>query len=377
MVRPNLPRRISSKIATVSKRDGLLVGAGAAVGILITMMLMLLLLDRSSTSTGGRIAFTTTKSPETATIATRDSLPSGMHPLYVYYGQMDLITDSIPNQWWLSTDPHQQHTNIHGEWFAQHGQDIAVAKFHHFKRNGYFVDLAANDAIWASNTFSLEQNFGWQGICIEANSYYWWRLSFRQCHVVGAIVGGRDGEPVEVALGQGKVEGPYGGIVGDEFDNKKKNQNKKPVVAADPTAASSTTTTNPPEKRYTLSLATILKTFAAPPVIDYLSLDVEGAESFILRDFPFDQYRFLTITIERPKDDLRTLLMKHGYRHVLDFRRGDTLWAHESVYDVGKPLTEIDPMDIDQHKITGPMPGVVETTTTKTKTSTSTSTSTA
>jgi Methyltransferase FkbM domain len=284
----------------------------------------------------------------------------------VYYGQMDLLTDPIPTKWWLTSDPHKQHDNVHGEWFAQHGQDIAVAKFHRFKRNGYFVDLAANDAVWASNTFSLEQNFGWQGLCIEANPYYWWRLSFRQCQVVGAIVGGRDGEAVEVALGQGQVEGAYGGIVGDEFDNKQKKQKQNKPVAD--------TSEGQPEKRYTLSLATILKTFAAPPVIDYLSLDVEGAESFILRDFPFDQYTFLTLTIERPKDDLRALLMKHGYRHVLDFRRGDTLWAHKSVYDLGKPLTEIDPADIDQHKITGHMPGVVETTTKKKTKKTRTST---
>lgn len=69
------------------------------------------------------------------------------------------------------------------------------------------------------------------------------------------------------------------------------------------------------------------------------------------------------MTIERPKDDLRALFEKHGYRHVLDFRRGDTLWAHQSVYDIGKPLTEINPEDIDHHKIVGNIPGMIMSTT--------------
>ena len=32
--------------------------------------------------------------------------------------------------------------------------------------------------------------------------------------------------------------------------------------------------------------------------IDYLSLDVEGAEFEVLKNFPFDEYKFLSITIE-------------------------------------------------------------------------------
>ena len=40
----------------------------------------------------------------------------------------------------------------------------------------YFVDLAANDPIDLSNTFKLEQ-MGWEGLCIEPNPVYWYRLS--------------------------------------------------------------------------------------------------------------------------------------------------------------------------------------------------------
>jgi hypothetical protein len=195
--------------------------------------------------------------------------------------------------------------------------------------------LAANDAVWASNTFSLEQNFGWKGICIEANPTYWYRLSFRNCHAVGAIAGGHNNEEVQVTLGEAHAA-PYGGIVGTEFDNKKKAKT---------------------ENRYTVSLATILEMFDAPKVIDYLSLDVEGAEAFIMRDFPFEKYRFRCLTIERPKDELKALLEKHGYKQVFNFKRGDTLWAHESMYEEGKKNTDINPEEIHDHAVKRTIPG--------------------
>lgn len=289
MVRP-LPRRISSlkQYTTppdVSKRDAFCISMGVVIGMILVS------LSSGFGGAGGAGDGSSTALPQeshppargmrtmmttdctTTTPTTRTALPLGMNPIYVYYGRMDILTDSIPFQWWLENEP--SHADRHGEWFAQHGQDVAVAKFHNFKRNGYFVDLAANDAVWASNTFSLEQNFDWNGICIEANNYYWFRLGSRKCQVVGTIVGGKDGDSVTVALGQGKAHGPYGGIVGDQFDNKQRKTSTKTVSEE-----------GGPEKRYTLSLETILKTFDAPKVIDYLSLDVEGAESFILTDFP-------------------------------------------------------------------------------------------
>jgi hypothetical protein len=217
------------------------------------------------------------------------------------------------------------------EWFGQHGQDVAVAKFFNFKKNGFFVDLAANDAVWASNTFALERNFGWSGICIEANPVYWYRLSFRtKCHVVGSIVGGKDLEELEVKLPKDpKGGGPFGGIVGENFDNK--NSREK-------------------EKRYTASLMTILEKFNAPKIIDYLSLDVEGAEEFILNDFPLNQpYTFRVISIERPGKELKKKLEEAGYKLVMDFKRGDTLWAHKSVYNAGSKRVKKNSHEIDKH----------------------------
>ena len=281
---------------------------------------------------GGLLAKTSDGiAPSTASSVNWDSLKGpGWNPIHIFYGKMNHVYDPIPDNWYLKNS--RKHTTKNSkEWFGQHGQDVAVAKFFNFKSNGYFVDLAANDAVWASNTFALEQNFDWKGICIEANPIYWYRLAFRtNCHVVGSIVGGADFEEISVSLpSDPKKGGPFGGIVGKKFDNKR---------------ASST------EPRYTASLVSILKKFNAPKDIDYLSLDVEGAEEFIMKDFPFHQpYTFRVISIERPKNLLKEKLRNAGYKHVMDFKRGDTLWAHASVYDAGKKNVENKPHEIEKH----------------------------
>jgi hypothetical protein len=264
-------------------------------------------------------------------VATSSSKGSGWNPIHVYYGKMDHLTNSIPPRWWIKWSP--KHNG--DEWTGQHGQDVAVAKSFDFKQNGFFVDLASNDAVWASNTFMLEQNLDWKGICIEANPIYWYRLSFRNCHAVGAIVGGDTNIEVNVTLASDRIAAPYGGIVGNEMDNK--GTSKKALTNAEP--------------RYTASLKSILKKFNAPSTIDYLSLDVEGAELFIMKDFPFDEYKFKVLTIERPKDQLLALLESNGYKKLLNFKRGDTMWAHKSFYDTAKALLEKHPEEIDAHKV--------------------------
>ena len=165
-----------------------------------------------------------------------------------------------------------------------------------------------------SNTLYLEQN-GWDGLCIEGSPEYWYDLArFRKCKIIGAFVGGNeneDGKRIEIALGS-----VFGGIINENMDNKPGKTNSM---------------TSAQVSRELVSFSTILSVANSPKIIDYLSLDVEGAETLILQDFPFDQYIFRFITIERPKPDLEKLLIFHGYKEVMKLVEwGETLWIHES-----------------------------------------------
>jgi hypothetical protein len=83
----------------------------------------------------------------------------------------------------------------------------------------------------------------------------------------------------------------------------------------------------------TVKLPSVLAHFNAPKVIDFLSLDVEGAELLTMRGMEgsWDEYIFLTILIERPQKDLHKLLVTHGYWFYMVLNSwGDVLYLHPS-----------------------------------------------
>ena len=83
-------------------------------------------------------------------------------------------------------------------------------------------------------------------------------------------------------------------------------------------------------KLHTKTLEQVLDEYNAPSVIDFLSIDVEGAEHRIFKDFPFHKYTFLAMVLERPKPELNDLLQKNGYVFV---KNGplDTFYVHSSI----------------------------------------------
>ena len=214
----------------------------------------------------------------------------GWHPINVWYGEESGMGAPANRR-----------------WFAQVHQDEVLMEL--IGPNGYFVDLASNDAMEFSNTLALERH-GWNGLCIEPNPKYWYGLSHRKCTVVGALVGASK-EKVRV-----KFRGVYGGIVG-RMDEKMANRKKEPEADL--------------EDRYTAPLVQVLEKFHVPHEIDYLSLDVEGAEFLIMKDFPFHSYHIKIMTVERPSKELRRLLEEKGYVFLKDLSWwGETLWAHQS-----------------------------------------------
>ena len=89
---------------------------------------------------------------------------------------------------------------------------------------------------------------------------------------------------------------------------------------------------------HTVTVRKILQDFKAPPVIHYLSLDVEGSELMVLQTFPFDVHRVLVITIERPDLCVRTILRQHGYLYLRDLQGQDEIWLHPTLPELARKL---------------------------------------
>jgi len=192
------------------------------------------------------------------------------------------------------------------QWPSQCGQDwIIDVLFRNTSRSLYYIDLAANDALEISNTFALDR-LGWHGLCIEANPSYWYSLvTKRKCAVYALAVAAANVTSVRFNF---RSMGVYGGIVGANFDNKGDDDGKVVDVPA-------------------AGLGDILEHAGSPSIIDYFSLDVEGAELYIMENFPFNKYRFNVMTIERPGEKLATILRMNSYVYLGDTAEfGDQLW---------------------------------------------------
>ena len=179
----------------------------------------------------------------------------------------------------------------------------------------YFVDCAAGDAITYSNTYFLESYLGWKGLLIEPNPIFHKDIEEkRSSKLIKQCIGSNDGDILNFRVDNRLL----GGLVGDEFDNNKKNR-KEELESAEII------------KVETKTLTTVLSENNSPNNIDYLSLDVEGAEEFILKNFDFEKYTFRFITVERPSDTLNILLDKNGYIQIKSIE-SESFYTHKSYF---------------------------------------------
>ena len=200
---------------------------------------------------------------------------------------------------------------------SQKGQDYWVINDVFFgKKDGFFLEMGATNGIYVSNTLVLERDYGWGGICIEPAPQDFIDLEKnRSCTCVNKCVDETEGE-VEFLLA-----GEVGGIIDAETDNSyEKRKDKIDDMKKEGKVV----------KIETVTLDSLLDECKAPAVIDYFSLDVEGAETRVMRQFNFDKYIFSALTIERPTPELNQLLFKNGYVFVKN-AHFDTFYVHESL----------------------------------------------
>ena len=177
-------------------------------------------------------------------------------------------------------------------------QDITALLLNGCKRDGYFVEFGACDGVAASNTLTLERNFGWTGLLAEPATCWHAALSAnRSCRIdhrcVSAQTGGR------VVLHEG--DSP---IVSSLYRQHKFLGDVKRSYEVE-----------------TVSLNDLLQDHGAPRHIDFLSVDCEGHEVEAIATLDFDRYSFGFICIEQhhhvsPDRGVSQVFEKAGYRNL-------------------------------------------------------------
>jgi len=224
------------------------------------------------------------------------------------------LTKSCENYYSL----RERHTKY--TFGDQKGQvDYLVNNVLNYEVNGllrddyFFIDLACADGVTINNTFFLEKHLNWNGLLFEPNPMYKNQIRDNRSSVhINKCVTDKIGDVVNFRMDNGML----GGIVESDFDNNEKNRGKE-LLKAEIVSLETTT------------LEFELESNNAPSIIDFMSLDVEGAEYLVLKAFPFDKYKFRCIAIERPSPDLDLLLDSKNYIQVKHLKH-DVIYVHRN-----------------------------------------------
>lgn len=238
---------------------------------------------------------------------------SRLHPPRNYYNETvarDLLNlDNAANVYW-----------------SQIGQDKFVDRLLHEKRDGFFVEAGASDGETLSNTLFFEVSRGWTGLLVEANPFVFTQLLSK----------GRNAYAFEGALSttrqiqeeQFLVAGEFGGLR-DAISTRHKQR----IDRETPLWQNLKTWKNVGYlvKVLCVPLPTILRNIQKTHV-DFLSLDVEGAELAILEtivDSPDITIDVIAVETNGQAEQIGTLLLKHDFVRVGSLSDQDDVWRNK------------------------------------------------
>ena len=211
---------------------------------------------------------------------------------------------------------------IKGCYFSVFELDKKLRKYLNYK-NGFYVELGANNGVDQSNTLYFEMKRGWKGILMEPalNNY------------------------LECLERRGKKNVVFcNACVSNEFKEKFIEFSFANLMSTATAINSDLPNINEhlenaknfyPQKQHSLKFAALTTTLNdlldegnAPHTIDLLSLDVEGAELEVLKGIDFGKYSFKYILVEsRDFTRLNLFFADYGYSFVEKFTSQDFLFA--------------------------------------------------
>lgn len=210
------------------------------------------------------------------------------------------------------------------EYKSQYGQDKWVIE--NLFRNmqyGFFVDIGAGNGVMLSNTWAMEKELRWEGICIEPHDELYVELQTnRSCITCNQVVMDYNGEVDFHQLKNTSGFSAYFSSISPPSISDNVSIVKKPCS----------------------TLFTILEKMRCPTLIHYLSIDTEDCEYLILKKFfeeeavntGFTKRRVIVFSIERHTEEqmkeMNILMTQNNYRKIARIAIDD-MYIHNA-YDV-------------------------------------------
>lgn len=211
--------------------------------------------------------------------------------------------------------------------FAPGNIDKKLSKYLNYEY-GYFVELGANDGFTESNTLFLEIKKHWRGVLVEPLPDQFLNLCYYRSkpgnHLFCNAAVNSNFKDKYVNMLHANLMSVANNLPSDLNDKNKHIENGRSHLIT---------------KNYNLkfgseakTLTKILDEAGAPKEIDFLSLDVEGAELAVLSGINFKRYKFKYMLIEcRKINIIKSHLNKHGYKFLDKLSHHDFLFKLNEV----------------------------------------------
>lgn len=204
-----------------------------------------------------------------------------------------------------------------GSHFALNDLDRKLEKYMDYE-NGFYVELGANDGVNQSNSYFFELKRGWKGVLVEPSPH-----NFLSCIALrgennsvycnACVADNYEERVVEIAYADlMSISIDLGSDLESTDAHLKGAAQKSPQFTFGAMAR---------------TLSSLLDESNAPKQIDFLSLDVEGAELDVLKGIDFEKYSFKFILVEcREFDRLNSFLKSKNYSFTENFSHHDYLF---------------------------------------------------
>ena len=215
----------------------------------------------------------------------------------------------------------ERHFGWNDKYYSQAGQDkFVLHEFFKNKKNGFFIEIGAYNGIQGSNCLYFEKFKKWQGIAVEASpTQFKFLKKNRSCITINKAISTENGKTdfIDVISGLTQMSGLHNDHYTKTYEKIKADTSKTNIVQVE-----------------TVTLNNLFSTMKINEV-DYCSIDIEGSEYSIMKEFNFSKYLVKVLSFEN-KDPERikfnSLLEKNGYK-FFDYVGSDEVWYKKKFFD--------------------------------------------
>ena len=174
-------------------------------------------------------------------------------------------------------------------------QDLFAYFFSNCKKKGTFIEIGGGNGVDLSNSYILEKKFKWRGVICEPDSRLHSNiLAKRKCFL--------ETRPVSSSVNK-NIYFYFKGLY-DSYAS----------LSYSPSA----------KKLKSISLNNLIKKYQLGKNIDYISIDTEGNELDIIKNFNFNKYNVKIFTIEhnfkkKIRERIYKILKKNNYQRVFKY----------------------------------------------------------